>query len=61
MAEITAMVRFYYDQEFTVQVDDENDTDTAFDLIDELASNMQVWDGNNSYTVDFGSYDIEMD
>jgi len=60
MAKITAMVRFYYDQEFTVTVEDENDTEEAYDLVDELASNIQVWDGNNSYTVEFGTYDIEL-
>jgi hypothetical protein len=60
MAKVTAMVRFYYDQEFTVDVEDENDTEKAYELVDELASNIQVWDGNNAYTVEFGTYDIEL-
>ena len=60
MAKITAMVRFYYDQEFTVTVEDENDTEKAYELVDELASNIEVWDGNNAYTVEFQNYEIEI-
>jgi hypothetical protein len=60
MATVTASVNFYYSQDFQVEVDDVNDTDTIMELVDELASNMEVWDGNNAYTVEFQNYEIEI-
>jgi hypothetical protein len=59
MEKITAMVRFYYDQEFEIEVEDPNDDNNIHDKVAELANQIKVWDGNNSYTVDFSDYEIE--
>lgn len=59
MEKITATVRFWYSQEFEVEIEDPNDDNDIHDKVAELANEMKVWDGNNSYTVEFDDYEIE--
>ena len=59
MEKITATVRFWYSQEFEVEVEDPNDDNDIHDKVAELANEIKVWDGNNSYTVEFDDYEIE--
>lgn len=59
MEKITASVRFWYSQEFEVEIEDPNDDNDIHDKVAELANEMKVWDGNNSYTVEFDDYEIE--
>jgi hypothetical protein len=59
MEKITAMVRFWYSQEFELEIEDPNDDNDIHDKVAELANEMKVWDGNNSYTVEFDDYEIE--
>ena len=59
MEKITASVRFWYSQEFEVEIEDPNDDNDIHDMVAELANEIKVWDGNNSYTVEFDDYEIE--
>jgi hypothetical protein len=59
MEKITATVRFWYSQEFEVEIEDPNDDNDIHDKVAELANEIAVWDGNNSYTVEFDDYEIE--
>ena len=59
MEKITASVRFWYSQEFEVEIEDPNDYNDIHDKVAELANEIKVWDGNNSYTVEFDDYEIE--
>jgi hypothetical protein len=59
MEKITASVRFWYSQEFEVEIEDPNDDNDIHDKVSELANEIKVWDGNNSYTVEFDDYEIE--
>jgi len=59
MEKITATVRFWYSQEFEIEIEDPNDDNDIHDKVAELANEMKVWDGNNSYTVEFDDYEIE--
>lgn len=59
MEKITASVRFWYSQEFEVEIEDPNDDNDIHDKVAELANEIKVWDGNNSYTVQFDDYEIE--
>jgi hypothetical protein len=59
MEKITAMVRFWYSQEFEIEIEDPNDDNDIHDKVAELANEIKVWDGNNSYTVEFDDYEIE--
>jgi hypothetical protein len=59
MEKITATVRFWYSQEFEVEIEDPNDDNDIHDKVAELADEIKVWDGNNSYTVEFDDYEIE--
>ena len=59
MEKITASVRFWYSQEFEVEIEDPNDDNDIHDKVAELANEMKVWDGNNLYTVEFDDYEIE--
>ena len=59
MEKITAMVRFWYSQEFELEIEDPNDDNDIHDKVAELANEIKVWDGNNSYTVEFDDYEIE--
>ena len=59
MEKITARVRFWYSQEFEVEIEDPNDDNDIHDKVAELANEIKVWDGNNSYTVEFDDYEIE--
>jgi hypothetical protein len=59
MEKITATVRFWYSQEFEVEIEDPNDDNDIHDKVSELANEIKVWDGNNSYTVEFDDYEIE--
>jgi|APCry1669189034_1035192.scaffolds.fasta_scaffold138703_2 hypothetical protein len=59
MEKITATVRFWYSQEFEVEIEDPNDDNDIHDKVAELANEIKVWDGNNSYTVEFDDYEIE--
>jgi len=59
MEKITATVRFWYSQEFEVEIQDPNDDNDIHDKVAELANEIKVWDGNNSYTVEFDDYEIE--
>jgi hypothetical protein len=59
MEKITASVRFWYSQEFEVEIEDPNDDNDIHDKVAELANEIKVWDGNNSYTVEFDDYEIE--
>ena len=47
MEKITAMVRYYYDQEITVEVEDPEDEQAIYEKVEQLADNIKVWDGNN--------------
>jgi hypothetical protein len=53
------MVRFWYSQEFEIEIEDPNDDNDIHDKVAELANEIKVWDGNNSYTVEFDDYEIE--
>jgi hypothetical protein len=59
MEKITASVRFWYSQEFEVEIEDPNDYNDIHDKVAELANEIKVWDGNNLYTVEFDDYEIE--
>lgn len=59
MEKITAMVRFWYSTEIEIEVDNIEDEDSNYDKVADLASNFKVWDGNNSYTVEFDDLEIE--
>ena len=59
MEKITATVRFWYSQEFEVEIEDPNDDNDIHDKVAELANEIKVWDGNNSYIVEFDDYEIE--
>lgn len=59
MEKITATVRFWYSQEFEIEVPDPDDYNDVHDRVGELANEIKVWDGNNSYTVEFDDYEIE--
>lgn len=59
MEKITATVRFWYSQEFEIEVADPDDYNDVHDKVAELANEIKVWDGNNSYTVEFDDYEIE--
>jgi hypothetical protein len=59
MEKITASVRFWYSQEFEVEIEDPNDDNDIHDKVSDLANEIKVWDGNNSYTVEFDDYEIE--
>ena len=59
MEKITATVRFWYSQEFEVEIEDPNDDNDIHDKVADLANEIKVWDGNNSYTVEFDDYEIE--
>jgi len=59
MEKITATIRFWYATEVEVEVEDPNDDNDIHDKVAELANEIKVWDGNNSYTVEFDDYEIE--
>jgi hypothetical protein len=59
MEKVTATVRFWYSQEFEIEVADTEDYDEIDSKVQDLANEIKVWDGNNSWTVEFDDYEIE--
>lgn len=59
MEKITATVRFWYSQQIEIEVEDPEDYDEIDSKVQDLANEIKVWDGNNSYTVEFDDYEIE--
>ena len=60
MEKIIVPVRFWYSQEFTVEVEDPEDYNDIHDKVSELANEIKVWDGINNYTVEFDDYEVEV-
>jgi hypothetical protein len=59
MEKITANVRFWYSQQIEIEVEDPEDYDEIDSKVQDLANEIKVWDGNNSWTIDFDDYEIE--
>jgi hypothetical protein len=59
MEKITATVRFWYSTDIEIEVEDPNDDNDIHDKVAELANEIKVWDGNNSWTTEFDDYEIE--
>lgn len=60
MEKVTAMVRFYYDCEFEIEVEDASDEAAIYNAFEELAQKIKVYDGNNASTSDFSDIEIEL-
>ena len=59
MEKVIANVRFWYSQQIEIEVEDLEDYDEIDSKVQDLANEIKVWDGNNSYTVEFDDYEIE--
>jgi len=59
MEKITATVRFWYSTDIEVEVEDPEDQELIYEKVEDIANEIKVWDGNNSWTTEFDDYEIE--